>query len=298
MVAFAGGYRSVEGLQADEVSREIFKRVFGGDARRFLANHPATIAKANAQEVRNRVAIKMLVGLEDSLLENNRSMHATLTEMNLAHEYWEIPGIRHDLPRLSAWLGSDGLQFAARHFAGSGTNGAPTQAQTAEMEELAPAAECREREGLPNFFAKLTQGWRQLDPATDSLARNFGNRLPELWQASHPGESISFRFRGTTVRVYDLLGPDCGQVTIAVDDQKPALKPRFDAYCTYHRLATLSVGEGLEDTAHTVKITIHPEQPDKARILNQRGEKIDDPKRFDGTAWYAGALLMIGDLVD
>ena len=72
VVAFAGGYRSVEGLQADEVSREIFKRVFGGDARRFLANHPATIAKANAQEVRNRVAIKMLVGLEDSLLENNR----------------------------------------------------------------------------------------------------------------------------------------------------------------------------------------------------------------------------------
>ena len=465
-------------------------------------------------------------------------MHATLTELNLAHEYWEIPGIRHDLPRLSAWLGSDGLQFAVRHFAGSGTNAAPTQARTAEAEELAPAAECRERGGLPNFFAKLqtggevriaylggsitaqegwrpktlgwfqeqfpsakvseinaaiggtgsdlgvfrlnhdvldqkpdllfvefavndagapvqqiyrcmegiirqtwkhdpstdicfvytlagnmlqtlqeghfprsasameklaehygipsihlgmevarlekagklifkgdkpkteaekvavagkilfspdavhpytdsghqlyleaivrsvpriqaagragphalrtplvadnweaakmiplskaklTQGWRRLDPATDSLARNFGNRLPELWQASHPGESISFRFRGTTVRVYDLLGPDCGQVTIAVDDQKPALKPRFDAYCTYHRLATLSVGEGLEDTAHTVKITIHPEQPDKARILNQRGEKIDDPKRFDGTAWYAGALLMIGDLVD
>jgi hypothetical protein len=87
-------------------------------------------------------------------------------------------------------------------------------------------------------------------------------------------------------------------VTIAVDDQPPVLKPRFDAYSTYHRLATLSVGEGLEDTVHTVKITIHPEQPDKARILSQRGEKIDDPKRFDGTAWYAGALLMIGDLVD
>ncbi len=136
-VAFAGGYRSVEGIQADEISREIFKRVFGGDAQRFLANHPATIAQANAQKVRNRVAIKMLVGLEDSLLENNRSMHATLTELNLAHEYWEIPGIRHDLPRLSAWLGSDGLQFAVRHFAASGTKAAPTPARTAQAEEFA-----------------------------------------------------------------------------------------------------------------------------------------------------------------
>jgi hypothetical protein len=49
---------------------------------------------------------------------------------------------------------------------------------------------------------------------------------------------------------------------------------------------------------HTVKITIDPEQPDKAKILSQRGEKIDDPKRYDGTAWYAGALLLIGQVVE
>jgi S-formylglutathione hydrolase FrmB len=116
VVAFAGGYRSAEGIQADEISREILKHVFGGDTGRFMANHPASIAKANADSVRNRLAIKLLVGLDDYLLENNRAMHATLTELNLVHEYWEIPGIKHDLPRLSAWLGSDGLQFAARHF--------------------------------------------------------------------------------------------------------------------------------------------------------------------------------------
>ena len=76
------------------------------------------------------------------------------------------------------------------------------------------------------------------------------------------------------------------------------LQLRFDSFCTYHRLATLSVGEGLEDVTHTVKITIDPEQPDKAKILSQRGEKIDDPKGYDGTAWYAGALLLIGQMVE
>jgi len=104
--------------------------------------------------------------------------------------------------------------------------------------------------------------------------------------------------KGTDVRVYDLLGPDCGQLTIALDDRPPVLQLRFDSFCTYHRLATLSIGEGLEDVTHIVKITIHPEQPDKAKILSQRGEKIGDPKKYDGTAWYAGALLLVGQVVE
>jgi S-formylglutathione hydrolase FrmB len=116
VVAFAGGYRSAEGIQADEISREILKRVFAGDTAQFMSNHPATIARANAGEVRSRVAIRMLVGLDDYLLEVNRAMHATLTELNLVHEYWEIAGIKHDLPRLSAWIGPEGLQFAVRRF--------------------------------------------------------------------------------------------------------------------------------------------------------------------------------------
>jgi esterase/lipase superfamily enzyme len=151
VVAFAGGYRSDERIQADEVSREIFKRVFGGDTQRFLANHPATIAQANAQQVRNRVGIKMLMGLDDPLLEDNRSVHDRLTEQNLAHEYWEIPGIWHDLLRLRAWLGSDGLQFAVRHFAASRVKAAAAPTRAAEAEELAPAAECHARAGLPNL---------------------------------------------------------------------------------------------------------------------------------------------------
>ncbi len=146
--------------------------------------------------------------------------------------------------------------------------------------------------------AKLSQGWRELEPRTNNLAKSFAKRLPGLWRASAPGESLSFKFHGTTARIYDLVGPDCGQLSVVLDAQPAVVKPRFDAYCTYHRLATLSVAEGLPDAVHTVKITILPGQPDKAKILAQRNEKMDDPRRFDGTAWYAGAILLIGDLVD
>ena len=160
------------------------------------------------------------------------------------------------------------------------------------------ADHCEAAKMLSLSQAKLSPGWRRLNAATNSLAKSFGDRLPELWEAREPGESVSFKFRGTTARIYDLLGPDCGQVTIVVDDRPPVVTPRFDAYCTYHRLATLSVAEGLPEGVHSVKITIHPEQPDKAKILGGRHDKMDNPKRFDGRTWYAGGILLMGELVD
>lgn len=151
---------------------------------------------------------------------------------------------------------------------------------------------------IPLDRARLSAGWQKLDPATNELAESYANRLPGLWKANQAGATIQFKFRGTAAGIYDLVGPDCGQVIVTLDEGKPSVRPRFDAYCTYHRLASLSLGSGLSNTVHTVKLEIHPDQPDKVRILAQRNEKIDDPKRFDDRAWYAGALMLIGDLVE
>ena len=59
----------------------------------------------------------------------------------------------------------------------------------------------------------------------------------------------------------------------------------------------LQIGTELPDVVHTVKVEILPDQPDKAKILSQRNEKIDNPKRFDDTAFYPGAILLVGELV-
>jgi hypothetical protein len=150
---------------------------------------------------------------------------------------------------------------------------------------------------IPLSRARLSDHWKKLD-ATNQLARSFGKRMGDIWKAGEPGATLGFKFRGTAAGVYDLLGPDCGQVIVTLDDGKPSLRPRFDAYCTYHRLATLMVGSGLSNTVHSVKIEIHPDQPDKVKILSQRNEKMDKPGRFDGRAWYAGALMLLGDLVE
>jgi hypothetical protein len=151
---------------------------------------------------------------------------------------------------------------------------------------------------IPLSRAKLSAGWQKLDPDVDGIAKRFSNRLPEMWKANHPGETIAFRVRGSVVRIYDLLGPDCGQISIQVDDQPAYVKPRFDAYCTYHRLGYLVVGEALSNEVHEITLTIDSEQPDKVAILSQRQQTMDDPARFDDTAWYAGAILLVGDWLD
>jgi hypothetical protein len=150
---------------------------------------------------------------------------------------------------------------------------------------------------LPLDRARLSDGWVKLDPATNHLARDFAQRLSPLWKASKPGETITLKFRGSSLAFYDLVGPDCGQISAKVDDQPPRIQPRFDAFCTYHRLSKWPVADSLSDTVHTVKLTIQAEQPDKVKILAQRNEKMDDLKRFDGTAWYVGAILVVGDLL-
>jgi hypothetical protein len=149
---------------------------------------------------------------------------------------------------------------------------------------------------LPLDCAKLSGGWVRLDPATNTVARSFLKQLPGLWKANQAGDTIEFKFRGTAASLYDVIGPGCGQVIITLDDQKPEVKQLFDVYCTYYRLSLLSIGAGLSNTVHSVKIEIHPDQPDKAKILG--AGKMDDPKRFNDRICYAAALMIVGELVE
>lgn len=164
--------------------------------------------------------------------------------------------------------------------------GAPFVANHYETAKLVPIQE-----------ATLSADFLTLDPKTDDFGKRWSNRMTSLHKGTQPGETISFQFKGTRCAIYDIIGPDCGQVTLTLDDQPARIIPRFDAYCTYHRLSALMIGTDLPDIVHSVKLQIHPDQPDKAAILAKNKNTIDKPERFNGTAFYPGALLLVGELV-
>ncbi len=153
---------------------------------------------------------------------------------------------------------------------------------------------------VPLERAKPGEGWVKLDPATDQRAKSFGDRMPGLYRADKPGTKLSFRFKGTAAGIYDLLGPDCGQLTVSVDGEKPRTVARIDGYCTYHRIAVLHLAGGLPDAVHTVEITVDSVVPDKAKILfpDNRPDLEKNPAKYAGTTWYAGGIMLIGELVE
>lgn len=144
----------------------------------------------------------------------------------------------------------------------------------------------------------LSAGWTKLDGQT-GLGAAFRHRLPELWEATKPGETLTFTFKGIGARLYDVLGPDGGQVVITVDGKPTgAPVPRFDSFSSYHRLASLTLAEGLPDAVHTVSVTIHPDQPDRRSVTDREKNKPGfDPKRYEGTAVRVGYLMLLGELL-
>ncbi|MEQ1862605.1 MAG: GDSL-type esterase/lipase family protein [Chthoniobacteraceae bacterium] len=193
------------------------------------------------------------------------------------------PETGHEL-YLAAIVRSLGPIRAASGKAGAHPLGTPLAADNYEHAKLVPIS-----------AATLSSGFSKADAAKDDLAKRF-TRLKDLHCATKPGESISFKFKGTRAGIFHIVGPDSGQVTITLDG-KATVRTGFDPYCSSFRLNTLLIGTDLPDAVHTVKIDIHPEQPDKVAILAKRAMTMDKPERFVGTAFYPGAILLLGELV-
>jgi hypothetical protein len=143
----------------------------------------------------------------------------------------------------------------------------------------------------------LSPGWKKLSP-TEGLGAAFRKWMPEIWEATKPGEKISFQFKGTAVSLYDILGPDGGQAVCTLDGKVSHPRPRFDWFCTYWRPASLTIGQRLPDTVHTVSVEIHPDQPDRSSVINRVKDQPNfDPKKYEGTVLRVGWIMLIGDIV-
>jgi len=150
--------------------------------------------------------------------------------------------------------------------------------------------------------SEMLQGdWKKLD-AKASLQKRFGNRMGQILEGAKPGSKITFRFKGSQAKLYDLLGPDGGGVWITVDGKRrEKAVPRFDSYCTYHRIAALKLAENLDpNVVHTITLEIDSVEPDRQAVafrLKNPAKELQAEK-FRGTKVRASSLLLIGELVE
>ncbi len=195
------------------------------------------------------------------------------------------PETGHVLYREAIERSLPGIRAASKH-AGKHKLAKPLDPENLERASLVPVSP-----------AVLSTGFQKLDAASNNIAKSFEHYTGGIYRAANAGDKLSFKFKGTYAAVYDIIGPDCGQVRVTIDGGAPRTVARFDSFCTYHRLATLLLASDLKDDIHTVTVEILPDQPDKATILASRGEKMDNPVRFNDRAFYPGALLLVGELI-
>ncbi|MDO4573847.1 MAG: SGNH/GDSL hydrolase family protein [Planctomycetia bacterium] len=110
----------------------------------------------------------------------------------------------------------------------------------------------------------LRGNWKKMESGDRHF--HFTQRLDEIWTTDTPGDSLTFSFRGTEAYLYDVVGPDGGQVWVTVDGKKSEKPlPRNDRYCIDHRSYRVTYGlvaAGLDPTkVHTVTLTLDTEKP-------------------------------------
>ena len=159
--------------------------------------------------------------------------------------------------------------------------------------------------------AKIAQFSGDWQPVT---LPKFSAWFPLIQKASTPGASFTFRFSGSAFGIFDVGGPEAGQIEIEVNGKnmkaagppepgtqiyrlEPGDSPvnRFNRFCNnryrgQHQLFTLEPGD------HTVTIRLSSQKADKAGILGpaQAEDIARHPEKYDRTVLYLGKILIKG----
>ncbi len=171
----------------------------------------------------------------------------------------------------------------------------------------------------PSDVATFDKNWKQIQTNSLSYLKKFSNWFDHVAVAEHPGAGLTFSFKGDMFGLFDIGGPEVGQLEFEIDGKKVFLQrqssseliyytvsettgtqtiDRFNVFCNnryrgQHDLIELPYGE------HTVKITVSEDKADKKKILGPR--QSDDitshPEKYDRTAVYIGKILIRGELV-
>jgi len=150
--------------------------------------------------------------------------------------------------------------------------------------------------------AMFSGDWTQLDPKTDSLAKNFAQYMPAIHLATKPGAALTVHFQGTSIGLFDIRGPFSGQWRITVDDKPPTTINRFDGYCSYSRQSFFLL-PALPPGEHTARFVLAAEPADKPAILKAHHDSANvrdyeaHPDKYKDSTVNVGKIMLLGQLL-
>jgi S-formylglutathione hydrolase FrmB len=97
-------------------AQALLDTVYGGDQEYFKSQSPWLLAERNADTVRGKRRIRLVVGERDNVLDNNRTFDARLTALNIPHTFVVLPGASHNLREVIDALGESNCEFYREAF--------------------------------------------------------------------------------------------------------------------------------------------------------------------------------------
>jgi len=92
---------------------EMASRMYANDREAFESEHPRTWLKKNADKIRGKLRIRIMIGDQDGLKAYNDAFRKLMDELEIPYEYEVVEGVGHSSGRVYAKLGTDGLRFHA-----------------------------------------------------------------------------------------------------------------------------------------------------------------------------------------
>jgi hypothetical protein len=146
----------------------------------------------------------------------------------------------------------------------------------------------------PDEFIR-TEGWKRISE-THPFFKTNKTRCPDLVLTDNPADSISIRFKGRIIGVYDIIGPDSKGLNATVDGKELLNIQRFDKFATYYR-NSYTLLPLLSEKWHTVSLKMNIQELDKEAILRTKQDNVLDEnkrKQLNDNVLYIGYILVAG----
>lgn len=147
-----------------------------------------------------------------------------------------------------------------------------------------------------NLAELHTIGIWELLPDSHQLMQMFSRFTPQIYKAL-PGSKLTFSFVGTTLGIYDVVGPMSGKIKVTIDGRVKEFT-RFDRYCFYNRLGYSILADNLEHKQHAVELEVLGNQLDKENMLldEKRSSYQENRALYDKVECYVGNILVVGKI--
>lgn len=169
----------------------------------------------------------------------------------------------------------------------------------------------------PKSFATFSSEWETVDPKTNEYLKQFAGWFPYVMKAEKPGSLISFQFNGSMLGLFDIGGPEVGQIELELDgvhinlEEKSPIKfvssanlsatkaiNRFNKNCN-NRYRGQSFFINIKPGLHQVVLKIAADIPDKTAILGaaQLTDITLNPMKYNQSVIYVGKILIRGNVI-